>query len=151
MNISLRKATGSDSAIIAVYLKKLAEYEKLSEYCNITESQIRDLMNEENGLNAFIAEKDGAAVGIMTYYFYKIATFSGKRVLYIEDVFIDPEYRRCGVGKMFFDNIRDIGIKQHCSRLEWKCLDWNKPAQGFYEKIGGKCNKDEWLTYTINL
>ena len=105
MDISLRKATGSDSAIIAAYLKKLAEFEKLSEYCNITGSQICDLMNEENGLNALIVENNSVPIGIMTYYFYKIATFSGKRVLYIEDVFIDPEYRRCGAGKMLFDTI----------------------------------------------
>lgn len=151
MDISIRNAAESDSATIAVYLKKLAEYEKLSEYCNVTESQIRDLMNEENGLYALIAEKGNVIVGIMTYYFYKIATFSGKRVLYIEDVFIDPEYRRCGAGKMLFDRIKVIGTESHCSRLEWKCLDWNTPAQNFYEKIGGKCEKDEWLTYTINI
>lgn len=151
MPISLRKATESDSATIAAYLKKLAEFEKLSEYYNVTESVIRDLMSEENGLNALIAENDDIPVGIMAYYFYKIATFSGKRILYIEDVFIDPEYRRCGAGKMMFEKIKEIGAEQGCSRLEWKCLKWNDTAQRFYEKIGGKCDTDEWLTYTINL
>ena len=87
MDLSLRKATGSDSATIAAYLKKLAEFEKLSEYCNVTESQICGLLNEENGLNALIAENNGVPIGVMSYYFYKIATFSGKRVLYIEDIF----------------------------------------------------------------
>lgn len=151
MDISLRKATGSDSAVIAAYLKKLAEFEKLSEYCNVTGSKIHDLMNEENGLNALIAENSGVSIGIMVYYFYKIATFSGKRILYVEDVFIDPEYRRCGVGKLMFDKIKTIGKEQNCSRLEWKCLNWNTSAQRFYENIGGKCDTDEWLTYTINL
>lgn len=151
MDISLRKATGSDSAVIAAYLKKLAEFEKLLEYCNVTESKIRDLMNEENGLNALIAENGGVPIGVMVYYFYKIATFSGKRILYVEDVFIDPEYRRCGVGKLMFDKIKTIGKEQNCSRLEWKCLNWNTSAQRFYEEIGGKCDTDEWLTYTINL
>lgn len=151
MDISLRKATGSDSAVIASYLKKLAEFEKLSEYCNVTESKIRDLMNEENGLNALIAENSGVPIGVMVYYFYKIATFSGKRILYVEDVFIDSEYRRCGVGRLLFDKIKEIGKEQSCSRLEWKCLNWNTLAQNFYEDIGGKCDTDEWLTYTINL
>lgn len=151
MDLLLRKATGSDSATIAAYLKKLAEFEKLSEYCNVTESQIRGLLNEENGLNALIAENNGVPIGIMSYYFYKIATFSGKHILYIEDIFIDPEYRRCGVGRMMFDRIKEIGIERHCSRLEWKCLNWNTSAQNFYEEIGGKCDSDEWLTYTINL
>ncbi|MGN0554149.1 MAG: GNAT family N-acetyltransferase [Oscillospiraceae bacterium] len=151
MNLSLRKASESDSALIAVYLKKLAEYEKLSEYCNVTESQIRSMMREENGLNALIAEADGTSIGVMVYYFYKIATFSGKRVLYVEDIFIDPEYRRYGAGQMMFDKIKAIGKEQGCARIEWKCLDWNTSAQNFYEKIGGKCESDEWLTYTINL
>lgn len=151
MKISLRNATGSDSALIASYLKKLAEFEKLSECCNVTGSQIRELMSEENGLNALIAENDGEPIGIMVFYFYKIATFSGKRILYVEDIFIDPEYRRCGVGKMMFDKIKEIGKERNCSRLEWKCLNWNTSAQGFYEEIGGKCDTDEWLTYTINL
>lgn len=151
MNLSLRKASESDSALIAVYLKKLAEYEKLSEYCNVTESQIRSMMREENGLNALIAEADGTSIGVMVYYFYKIATFSGKRVLYVEDIFIDPEYRRYGAGQKMFDKIKVIGKEQGCARIEWKCLDWNTSAQNFYEKIGGKCESDEWLTYTINL
>lgn len=151
MDLSLRKATGSDSATIAAYLKKLAEFEKLSKYCNVTESQISDLMNEENGLNVLIAESDGSPIGVMVYYFYKIAAFSGKRVLYVEDIFIDREYRRCGVGKMMFERIQEIGNEQHCSRLEWKCLNWNTSAQRFYDEIGGKCDSDEWLTYTINL
>lgn len=151
MDLSLRKATGSDSATIAAYLKKLAEFEKLSKYCNITESQISDLMNEENGLNALIAESDGSPIGVTVYYFYKIAVFSGKRVLYVEDIFIDREYRRCGVGKMIFERIQEIGNEQHCSRLEWKFLNWNTSAQKFYEELGGKCDSDEWLTYTINL
>ncbi|MGN1136747.1 MAG: hypothetical protein ACI4SF_11065 [Oscillospiraceae bacterium] len=76
MNLSIRKATDSDSALIAAYLKKLAEFEKLSEYCNVTESQICGMMREENGLNALIAEADGTPIGVMVYYFYKIATFS---------------------------------------------------------------------------
>lgn len=151
MDLSIRKATDSDSALIAAYLKKLAEFEKLSENCNVTESQIRGMMREENGLNALIAEADGTPIGVMVYYFYKIATFSGKRVLYVEDIFIDPEYRRYGAGQMLFDKIKAVGKEQSCARIEWKCLDWNTPAQEFYKKIGGNCESDEWLTYTINL
>ncbi len=151
MKLKLYKATDDDSALIADFLKKLAEFEKLSEFCNVTESQIRELMNELNGLNALIAEDNGKAIGVMVYNFYKIATFSGKRILYIEDVFIEQEYRRCGIGQMMFDEIKAIGKQLNCNRIEWKCLDWNTSAQGFYEKIGGRCEKDEWLTYTIKL
>lgn len=151
MNISVRKAEESDSALIADYLKKLAEYEKLSDKCRVTGSIIGELMREENGLCGLIAEADGVPVGIMVYYFYKIATFAGKHILYVEDVFIEPDQRRCGIGKMLFDRIKEIGKEHGCARIEWKCLDWNESAKSFYADIGGKAENDEWLTYTIDL
>jgi len=151
MTVVLRKGTNADAALIAEYLKKLAEYEKLSEDCTVSPATVSELMNEENGLNAIIAERDGAPLGIMTYYFYKIATFSGKRVLYIEDVFIDEENRGEGIGAMLFAEARRIAEGKGCARLEWKCLDWNTSAQKFYSKIGGEISDDGWLTYSINL
>lgn len=102
----------------------------------------------QTGVNAVIAECNGKAVGMMLYYFFRIATFSGKRILYIEDIFIDENMRRNGIGNMFFDKAKEIAAKENCSRLEWKCLEWNKNAIAFYEKIGGKIS-DGWLTYTI--
>ncbi len=151
MAVVLRKGTDADAALIAEYLKKLAEFEKLSEDCTVSPSVVAGLMNEENGLNVIIAERDGMPLGIMTYYFYKIATFSGKRVLYIEDVFIDKESRGEGIGAMLFSEARRIAEEKGCARLEWKCLDWNTSAQKFYSKIGGEISDGGWLTYTINL
>lgn len=151
MNISVRKAQDKDSAAVISYMKKLAEYEKLGDVCNITEEALIALLNEPNGLNAVLAECDGITAGCMTYYFYKIATFSGKRVMYIEDVYVDEEYRRMGIGKLFFDYAKETAEKCGCSRLEWKCLKWNTSAQNFYENIGGQTSSDEWLTYTIDI
>ena len=151
MNVSFREGTDADGELIIGYLKKLAEYEKLSESCNITPEVLRKLMQEENGLHVLIAEQNGEAVGIMTYYLYKIATFSGKHVLYIEDVFIDEKYRGKGIGGRFFAEAKSIAEETDCDRLEWKCLDWNEPAKGFYEKIGGKISSEGWLTYTIEI
>lgn len=151
MAIEIRKAQDADAELVIAYLKKLAEYEKLSEVCNITKDALLTLLNEPNGLNAVIAEYNGVPAGFMTYYFYKIATFSGKRVMYIEDVFVDEEYRRFGIGKELFDFAKKTASDKQCARLEWKCLDWNRSAQSFYEKIGGSCSKNEWLTYTIDI
>lgn len=151
MSITLRKGTDADAALIVGYLKKLAEYEKLGDVCNITPEALIKLMNEENGLSVTIAEQDGIPVGIMTYYFYKIATFSGKRVMYIEDIFIDEKYRRNGIGERFFSQARQTAKEKGCARLEWKCLDWNHSARCFYNKIGGKYSSDSWLTYTIEM
>lgn len=80
MDIILRNGTNADAELIISYLKKLAKYEKMGDVCNITPAALIKLMNEENGLRAVIAEQDGVPAGIMTWYTYKIATFSGRRV-----------------------------------------------------------------------
>ena len=149
MDIKIRKATVEDAELIISFLKKLAEYENLSEYCNISKENLIKLMTEENGLNILFAEADSETVGFMAYYFYKIATFSGKRVMYIEDIFIEENMRRSGIGKKLFAKAKSIAAESKCARLEWKCLDWNTSAQNFYSKIGGIPSADEWITYTI--
>ncbi len=151
MSVTLRKGTDADAELIVGYLKKLAEYEKLGDMCSITPEALIKLMNEENGLHTVIAERDGVPVGMMTWYVYKIATFSGRRVFYIEDVFIDENRRGEGIGSALFTEAKRLAFELGCARLEWKCLDWNKSAQSFYEKIGGNISDDGWLTYTINL
>lgn len=151
MNVFIRNAKDSDAAYIVSCLKKLAEFEKLEDVCNITPEALLKIMHEENGLSVSIAEADGKPAGVMTYYFYKIATFSGKRVMYIEDIFIEENFRRNGIGSIFFDKAKKLCAENNCSRLEWKCLDWNSNARRFYEKIGGKLSSDEWLTYTIEM
>ncbi|MDE6763489.1 MAG: GNAT family N-acetyltransferase, partial [Oscillospiraceae bacterium] len=150
MSITLRKGTDADAELIIIYLKRLAEYEKMGDVCNITPTALIKLMNEENGLHTVIAEQDGSPVGMMTWYIYKIATFSGRRVFYIEDVFIDDCKRGGGIGTALFTEAKRIAEELGCARLEWKCLDWNVPAQNFYGKIGGNISDDGWLTYTIN-
>lgn len=149
--LTLRNGTENDAELIVNYLKKLAEYENLADVCNITPERLTALMREENGVRAIIAEADGVPVGMLTWYTYKIATFSGRRVFYIEDVFIDPDSRGGGIGTALFAEAKRLANELGCSRLEWKCLDWNTSAQEFYKKIGGEISNDGWLTYTINL
>lgn len=151
MDITLRKATDADAALIVLCLKKLAEFEKLGDVCNITENALIKLMNEENGLRAVIAERDGVPAGMMTWYTYKIATFSGRRVFYIEDVFIEEDCRGGGIGTALFSEAKRLAKELDCARLEWKCLDWNTPARRFYEKLNAELSGAEWLTYTLNL
>lgn len=151
MDIILRNGTDADAALIVLCLKKLAEFEKLGDVCNITEKALIKLMNEENGLRAVIAERDGSPVGMMTWYTYKIATFSGRRVFYIEDVFIEEDCRGCGIGTALFAEAKRLAEELGCASLQWKCLDWNTSARKFYEKIGGDISDGGWLTYTLNL
>ncbi len=150
MKITFKKADINDVSIVNELLKKLAEYEKMADLCKITDQRLAEIMEEENGLSAIIAMADGKPVGLLTYYFFKIATFSGMRVLYVEDVFVESEYRNNGIGTEFFNIVKSTAVENNCARIEWKCLKWNTDAQKFYEKYGGKPS-DEWLTYTLEL
>ncbi|MGN0665696.1 MAG: GNAT family N-acetyltransferase [Huintestinicola sp.] len=150
MSLIIRKAEDKDASLIISGLKKLAEFEKLTEFCKITEERLLELMHEENGLHAAVAELNGETAGIMTYYFFKIATFSGMRVLYVEDIWVEESFRRQGIGRAFLMHAKETAEKSGCSRVEWKCLDWNENARRLYDSVG-RLSSEEWLTYTIDL
>ena len=142
-------ASIADAGILCRLIKKLAEYEKMADKCTATPESTAAMMNEENGLGGIIAEYDGEPVGMMVYNTYKLATFSGKRVLYIEDIFIEENMRRMGIGSRLFEEIKKIAEEMQCIKLEWKCLEWNTSAREFYSRMGG-VSDPEWLTYTID-
>lgn len=144
----IRPAEKHDVPEIVRLTKELAEYEKLSEFCTITEEMFSRLIFEEHSLSVLVAEQDGITVGIASYYFYKISTFSGKKVLYLEDLYILPEFRGTGIGRKFFDELKKIAKESNCGKIEWKCLKWNQPSIEFYNKIGGT-QDNEWFTYNI--
>lgn len=148
MNITVRKAAESDVADIVKYTRELAEYENLSEFCIITEEMFHNMLFNEHSINALIAEADGAAVGIAIYYFYKISTFSGRKILYLEDIYISPEMRGKGIGTKIFSELKKIAKDTCCGKIEWKCLKWNEPSIGFYNRIGG-LQDNEWINYYI--
>lgn len=150
MGVIVRAASCEDAPELCRLICLLAEYEKMADRCTASPESVRKMMTEENGLRGIIAEKDGKAVGMAVYSLYKLATFSGKRVLYIEDIFVEEAERGCGAGKMLFNKLKETAAELECIKLEWKCLAWNRSARDFYEKQGGESD-DGWLTYTIDL
>lgn len=150
MQVNIRQAELSDSDVICEMMKKLAEFEKIDGKFSATPNSVKEMMSEANGLSGVIAEADNKAVGMAVYNFYRLATFSGKRVMYIEDIFIDESCRGTGVGTALFKEIVSIAKKLDCIKIEWKCLDWNTSAQAFYKKMGG-VSDGGWLTYTLDL
>ena len=148
--IIVRNADISDAPELCRLIHKLAEYEKMSDSCTATPESIREMMSEPNGLGGIIAKRDGKTVGMVVYSIYRLATFSGRRVFYIEDIFVEESERGCGIGKMLFEKINETAKALDCIKIEWKCLGWNSSAQSFYEKQGG-VSDDGWLTYTIDL
>ena len=149
MDITVRKAAESDLETVHEFIYALAEYEGLTNACTITLDELRNLMFDEKSLRAVIAEDDGKPMGMAVYYFLRIATFSGKRVLYIEDLFIDEEHRAKGIGTQIFNFLRGIAKDKKCLKMEWKCLDWDSTTISFYEEMGGRIS-DGWLTYTLD-
>lgn len=150
MDINIRKADVSDAETICNFIHQLAEFEGFGEDCTLTVDETVRLMKKANGLHAVIAEDNGVAVGFASYFYFPLATLSGRKILYIEDAFIIEEMRRQGIGKAIFEFIEEIGRAKNCLRLEWKCLSWNENAVKFYESMSAGVSK-KWITYMKKL
>lgn len=101
-----------------------------------------------NGQMSFFALEDGKEIGFALYYF-NFSTFVGRSGLYLEDVFIKEEYRYKGYGKAILKRLADIAVDLKCGRMEWVCLNWNRPSIDFYTSIGAKPMSD-WTTYRLD-
>ena len=149
MSITIRKATVEDSSIILEMIKGLADYEKLAHYVTNTVEAIEALFFEPNPIvHCLIAESSSKAVGFAVYLF-NYSTFSGKKGLYLEDFFVDPNHRGLGIGQRIFDALIQIAQEENCGKMDWVVLDWNQPAMDFYHKYGAKPMK-EWINYRLN-
>lgn len=143
MSISYRAASIRDTPLIFSFIRKLAKYEKLAHECVATEDLIRESLFGDNP-KAFciIVEVDDKPVGF-ALCFYNYSTFQGKAGIYIEDLYVDEEYRGYGIGKGFFKYLAQKAIDENCGRIQWWVLDWNEPSINFYKKMGAKM-MDEW-------
>jgi GNAT superfamily N-acetyltransferase len=135
-HVILRPARKNDVAAIFNLIKALAEYEKLSD---MVTGNIEDLTNHLFGerplIDVIVAELEGKLVGY-TLFFYNYSTFLTKPGIYIEDLFVLPEYRGQGIGKSLVNAVAKLALEKGCGRVEWSVLDWNAPAIVFYEHIG---------------
>ena len=146
-NFQIRKATREDVPLIFSFIKELAEYEKMSNDVIATEEILEEWIFNKNHAEALIGEYEGVPVGF-ALYFYNFSTFIGRAGLYIEDIYIKPEMRGKGFGKIFFHTLTSIALELGCGRMEWSCLDWNKPSIDFYRSMGA-IPMDEWTVYRL--
>jgi GNAT superfamily N-acetyltransferase len=152
--IRIREAKDGDASTILAFVKKLAAFEGLADNVRATERDIADALFSRRIIRALIAERatscDGVTgVGALVFR-YGFSTFAGKPCLYVEDIFVDPEYRRLGVARKLFDHLADIARNEGCERLEWAVLDWNDRAMDFYRSIGGTPNTN-WKLWKLDL
>jgi GNAT superfamily N-acetyltransferase len=132
----LRPAEPRDASVLFGLIKALAEYEKLSDAVTGNADALKDhLFGSKPYVEAILAEYAGQAVGF-ALFFYNYSTFLTKPGIYLEDLFVLPDYRRQGIGKAILAHLAQLAVSRGCGRLEWSVLDWNEPAIAFYERMG---------------
>jgi len=147
MNLTFRYAKESDTALILQFIKDLAEYEKMLNEVVATEDLLREWLFEKKKAEVLFAVADGTEVGF-ALFFHNFSTFLGRSGIYLEDLYVKPEYRGCGYGKFILKRLARIAVERRCGRLEWWCLNWNKPSIDFYLSLGAEAMK-EWTVYRI--
>jgi len=147
--LSIRPAGLADSELILHFIRELAIYEKAEHEVQATvETIAATIFSKDSHVNALICEQSGQAVGI-AIYFFNYSTWLAKSGLYLEDLYVSPEHRGKGAGKLLLKKMAQIAIQKDCGRFEWSCLDWNKPSRDFYQSIGAK-SQDEWVGYRMS-
>jgi GNAT superfamily N-acetyltransferase len=135
-NIKIRPATVEDVETIFQLIQALAEYEKLSDQVTGSAEQLHNhLFGDRPCIEALLADHQGTAIGF-ALFFTNYSTFLTKPGLYLEDLFVMPEYRGKGVGKSLLSHLARLALQRNYGRLEWSVLDWNEPAIAFYQRIG---------------
>jgi GNAT superfamily N-acetyltransferase len=138
MKSTIRAATEADVPLILAFIRELAAYEKLSAEVTATEEQLRlTLFGPRRFAEALFACADDQPVGF-AIFFHNYSTFLAQPGLYLEDLYVQPAFRKRGLGKLLITTIARIAVERGCGRFEWTVLDWNKPSIEFYESLGAE-------------
>jgi len=144
-NMKFRYAEEKDAALILEFIKDLAEYEKMQKEVVATEELLVEWIFKKEKAEVIFALEDGKEVGF-ALFFHNFSTFLGRAGIYLEDLYVKPEYRGKGYGKGLLRELAKITVERGCGRLDWSCLDWNKPSIDFYLSLGAE-PLDEWTVY----
>ena len=148
MPLSLRPATAADVPLILTLIRGLAEYERLAHECVATEERLRStLFGATPQAEVVLAFQDHRPAGF-ALFFHNYSTFLARRGLYLEDLFVFPEFRGRGIGKALLRHLARLAVERDCGRFEWAVLDWNESAIAFYESLGAVAMGD-WITYRL--
>lgn len=145
----VRKATVKDAALILKFINALAAYEKAErEVIATVEDLEKNIFGSNSTTHVIICSIDDVPIGLAVY-FLNFSTWLGKNGLYLEDLYISPEYRGAGAGKRLLKHLAQLAVDKNYGRFEWSVLDWNQPAIKFYESIGAKA-QSEWIGYRLD-
>ena len=147
-SFQIRAASRDDVAVILSFIKKLADYERLSHEVVATEEGLREtLFGRRRTAEVAIAYYKKAPVGFVLF-FHNYSTFLGRPGIFIEDLFIEETFRRRGFGAALLRHVAKVADERNCGRLEWSVLDWNEPAINFYRKLGALPMR-EWTIFRM--
>ena len=147
MELTFRFAEERDTPLILDFIKWLADYEQLLDQVLAGEATLTDQLFRKKNAEVLFALEDGKEVGF-ALFFHNFSTFLGRSGLYLEDLFVLPEHRGKGYGKAILQKLATIAVERGCGRLEWWCLDWNKPSIDFYRSLGAEPMSD-WTVYRL--
>ena len=141
-NFRFRFANENDCRLILKFIRSLAKYERMEDEVVATESLLREQLFVKKKAEVLFVTDGDKEVGF-ALFFHNFSTFLGRAGIYLEDLYIRPAYRGRGYGKALLRELAHIAVIRGCGRLEWACLDWNKPSIDFYKSLGA-VPMDEW-------
>ena len=145
--LTFRFADENDIEKILFFIKQLAEYEKMLDQVVATPQLLKEWIFDKKKAEVLFAVEGGKEIGF-ALFFHNFSTFLGRAGIYLEDLYVCPEHRGKGYGKAILKKLAGIAVERRCGRLEWWCLDWNKPSIDFYLSLGAEQMKD-WTTYRL--
>lgn len=145
--LTFRYAEEKDVPLILRFIRELADYEKMLDEVVATEELLREWLFEKQKAEVIFAVAEGEDVGF-ALFFHNFSTFLGRAGIYLEDLYVKPEHRGKGYGKALLKRLAQIAVERGCGRLEWWCLDWNRPSIDFYLSMGAE-PMDDWTVYRI--
>lgn len=146
--IDIRTATEEDVPLLLHFIKELAEYEHLSHEVMATEETLRESLFGRRVAETLLAYSGDEPAGF-ALFFHNFSTFLGRPGIYLEDLYVRPEYRGSGIGRTLLVHIAKLAGERGCGRFEWSVLDWNEPSIGFYKSLGAVA-MDDWTVYRLS-
>ena len=144
----IRTASAEDCGRILQMIRALARYEKMEDQVVATEDLLREWIFEKKKAEVLFATEDGREVGF-ALFFHHFSTFLGRAGIYLEDLYVMPEYRGKGHGKALLKRLAQITLERGCGRMDWQCLDWNERSIAFYRSLGAEA-LDDWTGYRLS-
>ena len=146
--MEFRYAERKDTALILRFIEELADYEKMLDEVVADEKTLEEWIFDRQKAEVIFLLEGGKEIGF-ALFFHNFSTFLGRAGIYLEDLYVQPEYRGKGYGKAILKKLAAIAVERGCGRLEWWCLDWNKPSIDFYKSMGAEA-MEEWTVYRLS-